>query len=224
MFKKHVKACLAAAAAALGLLAAGGAAAQARLVPLLSDLAPVAGSSFDLWWIDESFPAAGLSSVTDGDIWLAYDPAVLSLSGVSVGSIFNGAQVKVLNEAYLRGQYDYLDGLAVHGFQLFGGAANSGTTTQDVAIFSFNVLLQAPSGETSIYLLPDQVAVDFANTYGVPTGYYAFGSSIGYAVGVPVTAVPEPAGAALLLAGLLVVAGVGAQRRRTQDEPTTSGA
>lgn len=223
MMKKHVptlarRLTAAAAVLALSLGAAGQAGAQAAFAPLVDVLDPVQGQSFTLWWIDERLPAGGSTSFTAGDIYLAYDPAALQLTQFAPGSIFNGATVVPISESVPRSQYGYLDGLAVAAFAIDGGNPLGAATDQDVASFSFTVLGNAPVGASTVYLLPDQVAVQAG--FGAPA-YYAFDSAAGYAVAIQISAVPEPSALALMLAGLVGVTAVATAARGRRQQPVT---
>lgn len=203
-------------AAALGLSIAGAAHAAAPPTQFAPQLAgsTQAGGSFTLWWIDETLPFDGPTSFTDGDVWLAYDASVLTLNTAGAGSIFNGALASPAAEAGQAAQYDWLGALTLRPFTIAGGTGPGAATFQDVFFAEFEVNLSAPGGETVVYFLPDQIAVQ--NNFGSEpnSNYYAFAANVGYAVGFDITPVPEPASLALLLAGLGVVAGAAARRSR----------
>lgn len=194
-------------------LAAGAASAAERFVPAVDNASPVAGGSVTLWWLDESLPDGGLSSYTSGDVWVAYDASVLSLTAFAPGTIFNGATATLNSAPNLAAQYPWLAayGLTLAPYIIDGGVAQGAATSQDVAMVSFSINPLAATGTTDVYFLPDQIAVQ--GGFGALPGYYAFGSNVGYGAALSITAIPEPASLALMLAGLGVVAGVAIRRR-----------
>lgn len=185
-----------------------------RFVPAIDSIAPKAGESFTLWWLDESLPLDGPTAFTTGDVWVAYDASVLTLTDFSAGSIFNGAAAMPNNGADLPDQYPWLAvySLTLAPFVINDGFADGALSQQDVVMVTFVVNPLAPTGTTNVYFLPDQIAVQ--GGFGDLPEYYAFGSTDGYGAGISITAIPEPASLALMLAGLGVVAGAAVRRQK----------
>ena len=138
---------------------------------------------------------------------------MLTPTAFSAGSIFNGATAVPNNAPNLADQYSWLAlyGLSLAPYIIDGGDAQGAPTTQDVVMVTFSVNPLAPTGTTNVYFLPDQIAVQ--GGFGALPEYYAFAQPGGYGAGLSITAIPEPATLALMLAGLGLVAGAAARRR-----------
>lgn len=139
----------------------------------------------------------------ESTVVLQFDPTVFSLVSAAAGSVFGAGAITSSPTAV---DVDFGTGSLVPGWQysVSGGSGASGAAS-GMDVFSVTLRLDhwTPSASTAVYFI-DPVGP------GMPANYYSFESA-----GVAVQAVPEPATVASMLAGLVLLAGVGARRRRT---------
>ncbi len=164
----------------------------------------VVGQSFTLTWADQT-GAMLPGGYTDASFALAFDPTVFTLDGVTVGGLFGaGANLAGGLTAYADWPWE---GVVGYVGTVIGGDGQS----SDAAILHIDltVLAQPAGGSTKLYLFdltdPTQAAL-------LPPSYYQFAP--GQVTTLNVGVVPEPATVASMLAGLALLAGVGARRRR----------
>jgi len=163
----------------------------------------VVGQSFWLTWEDQT-GAASPSGLTDATLAIGFDASVLQLTQVAAGELF-GANASAMVYA---GPFPVapLPG----DFYAVAVSGGDGIGQKPYVLWTeFTVLSKPVSGVTSLYLLD---ATNPADAPSLPASYYQFaqGQQIDLSVGV----VPEPATVSSMLAGLALVGGLMARRRR----------
>lgn len=160
---------------------------------------PVAeGQTVVVTWHD-----LGVSTGFDeSTVLVLFDTSVFTLIDASAGSVFGAAAALTAPFAV-----DVAIGpggslLPAWQYGVSGNGAAGAAAGSDVFSVTLRLDHWAPGADTAVYFL-DPVGP------GMPSNYYSFD-----ATGVAVAAVPEPATVASMLAGLALLAGVGARRRR----------
>lgn len=157
------------------------------------------GNSFSLY-MDASaglvMPEGGFAGT---DLFIGYDAATLTLSGVSVAGLFGpNAGLSAPVSSVIPGYEALTSAYYVVTRMSTDAAADTG-----ILQFDFKVIALPAGGVTQILL------TGISDPITALPDYYAFNGSW-----VEVTVVPEPATLALLLAGLGLVAGTAARRRQ----------
>lgn len=168
------------------------------------DVTPTAGASFWLSWMDDAVPEG--TGFTDTSVVVAYDASVLTLKMGIAGLAFGNAAVGQLD-----GYWDLELAGVPYANSLFSVSRTEAMAlyTPDLLHLEFEVKPGTQGQLTNIYFFNPVVAP-------VPEGYYSFADT-GTAIQV---AVPEPATVASMLAGLALLAGLGAARQRRQRHTT----
>lgn len=164
----------------------------------------VVGQTFVLTMHDGGIDAA--VGVTDWTLLLGFDPSLLDLVGAAYGSAFGTADFQQL-DVDVTG-----DSLADPGWAMFFVTRTAGAPSfgNDVITLQFQVLGAPPAGSFDVGFYPylpgplDQLS----------PGYYLFGPADQSGVLASLSAVPEPASAALLIGGLALLGARRATRRR----------
>ncbi len=162
------------------------------------DVAPTAGGSFWLSWLDDAVPED--TGFSDTSVVVAYDASVLTLTAAAAGQAFGVAAL---------GQVDGYWDLEIAGVpyanSLFSLSRVEGLAAYptDLLHLQFDVKPGTQGQLTSIYFFNPEPGL-------VMNGYYSFVDT-GTAIQV---AVPEPATVASMLAGLGLLAGLGVARKR----------
>lgn len=163
----------------------------------------VVGQSFTLSWLDQT-NAPLPSGATDASFALAFDPTVFRLDGLALGGFFGAG-------AGMSGVTSYADWPAQGqlGYTIYVMGGDGQSTDAALLHAGFTVLAQPAGGSTALYLYD---LTDPAQAPSLPASYYQFaqGQQIDLSVGV----VPEPATVSSMLAGLALVGGLMARRRR----------
>lgn len=186
-----------------------GAVAAAAIVACMGAQAAdvMVGQTFQLIWEDQT-GAVSPTGLTDATLALGFDSNVLQLNQVFAGELFGaGASTSVYAGPFpvapLPGDF--------YAVAISGG---DGMGQKPYVLWTeFTVLSLPAGGVTSLYLLDATNPVDAAA--GLPASYYQFaeGQQMNLSVGV----VPEPATVTSMLAGLALVGGLMARRRRVAD-------
>lgn len=203
MGKTFLKAAQRAVVAAAAVVACMGAQAAGQAPDYLFTMsAPaVPGSTFTLSWFDAGVePATGFDEAT---VVVAFDSNVFSVVGATVGAVFGPGAAFTMPQP-VEVQFD--GGVVMNGFQYAISGNGSTEGAGDLGVFHVDLQVNAavaPGTVSAVYFINPDESTLFGGTY------YDFTSQ-----GVAVTAVPEPATVASMLAGLALVGGLMARRRR----------
>lgn len=202
MGKKFLKAAQRAVVAAAAVVACMGAQAAGQAPDYLFTMsAPVApGSTITLSWFDAGVqPATGFDDTT---LVLAFDASVFSVVDATAGAVFGPGAAFAMPQPV---QVD-VSGLLLAGVQYAVTGNGSSQGAGDLGVFHVDLKVDAavaPGTVSTVYFINPYESTPLGGTY------YDFASQ-----GVSVTAVPEPATVSSMLAGLALVGGLMARRRR----------